>query len=423
MMVTTDVHRVSLWSFADLTRAETQYLTHGYHRYPAKFIPQLVRQLIEEYSRSGDRICDPFGGCGTTLVEAKLANRASLGFDINPVAVLITRAKTTSIHPSALSERFTNLCEDLENGVVESSQTAESPLNLDRLLYWFGESNLEQILSLKTRLGQEENAAIRRFFLCMLSHVLKNCSYWLTASTKPQKDPHKVPESPTKAFMAHASRMLERNRAFFNELQKLGPSEPLTIMRKADARKLPLPDECIDLIITSPPYSTSYEYSDIHQLSAFLFGFCTSLSDFRCGFIGSKNGNHHRDETLANPKALETVRDLRLADPRVANAVHNYFIDMNRVYREIHRVLRTAGRACIVIGDTELRGVLVPNAEVAVDQMEHAGLFLERAIERPVPGRALAPFRDKSDGRFTSPKNPAAKKVYSHEYILILRKK
>ena len=64
-----DYRQSSAWSFAELTPAETQYLTHGYHRYPAKFIPQLVRQLIEEYSSQGDRICDPFVGCKLQTVD------------------------------------------------------------------------------------------------------------------------------------------------------------------------------------------------------------------------------------------------------------------------------------------------------------------------------------------------------------------
>ena len=423
MVVTIDSKQVSPWSFAELTPAETHYLTHGYHRYPAKFIPQLVRQLIEEYSSQEARICDPFGGCGTTLVEAKLTNRASFGFDINPLAVLITRAKTTAINPDILLRSFTKLCRELENGLAMSSEIADGRLNLGRLVYWFGDTNLRQLLTLKSRIKTEENPAVRRFFLCALSHILKNCSYWLTTSTKPQKDPNKVPEFPDKAFINHASRMIKRSHAFFEEIQKLNPKEPLSIMRKADARNLPLPNECIDLIITSPPYSTSYEYPDIHQLSALLFGFCTSLSDFRRGFIGSKTGNHHRDGRLRSLKAIRAIRDLRMIDTRLSDAIQSYFLDMSYVYREMYRVLKRGGRACIVIGDTELRGVPIPNAKVAAEQMCEVGFLLEEMIERPVLGRVLAPYRDKHSGRFTSPKNPAAKKVYSHEYILVLRKK
>lgn len=97
------------WSFADKTRKETSYITHGYHRYPAKFIPQIVARLMEKYTDVGELVVDPFGGCGTTLVEAMTMGRKSLGVDINPVAVLITKAKITPIEPSKIEEAFLRL--------------------------------------------------------------------------------------------------------------------------------------------------------------------------------------------------------------------------------------------------------------------------------------------------------------------------
>ena len=91
------------WSFRDAGRSQTTAFTHDYHRYPAKFIPQIVRKLIEDYAPSDTQVvCDPFGGCGTTLVEAKLLGHKSIGFDINPVAKLITQTKTTAIKPRTL---------------------------------------------------------------------------------------------------------------------------------------------------------------------------------------------------------------------------------------------------------------------------------------------------------------------------------
>ena len=84
------------WAFIEKTRKDTSYISHGYHRYPAKFIPQVVSRLIKEYSKKGNWVIDPFGGCGTTLIESKVIQRNSIGVDINPVAVLITKAKKNS---------------------------------------------------------------------------------------------------------------------------------------------------------------------------------------------------------------------------------------------------------------------------------------------------------------------------------------
>src|SRR3990172_10748228 len=102
------------WSFSDKTRKDTAYITHGYHRYPAKFIPQVASRLIEKYTSEGDLVVDPFVGCGTTLVESKVMGRPSVGVDINPVAVLITKAKTTPIDPKKIEKAFTALKERLD---------------------------------------------------------------------------------------------------------------------------------------------------------------------------------------------------------------------------------------------------------------------------------------------------------------------
>ena len=102
------------WSFKELSRKDTRYITHGYHRYPAKFIPQLAAKLISGYSAENDLIVDPFLGSGTTLVEAKVLKRRSFGCDINPVACLISRAKTESIEPDILKNETENFIKRIE---------------------------------------------------------------------------------------------------------------------------------------------------------------------------------------------------------------------------------------------------------------------------------------------------------------------
>ena len=87
----------SSWAFADKTRKETTYITHGYHRYPAKFIPQIVSRLVENYTKEADLVVDPFGGCGTTLVESKGMSRPSIGVDINPVAGITLSAMSFTV--------------------------------------------------------------------------------------------------------------------------------------------------------------------------------------------------------------------------------------------------------------------------------------------------------------------------------------
>ena len=97
----------SEWGFENVRSIEQG--THGYHRYPAKFLPNVVKKLIDDFALKNAIIADPFAGCGTTLVEAKTHGYKSLGVDINPVATLITNVKITPIEPNLLNEYFSSL--------------------------------------------------------------------------------------------------------------------------------------------------------------------------------------------------------------------------------------------------------------------------------------------------------------------------
>src|SRR5947207_13612028 len=79
----------------DFSNAKTIFLTHGLHPYPAKYIPQIPNALIQELSSVGETVGDLFCGSGTTLVETLVLKRNAVGIDANPLACLISRAKTT----------------------------------------------------------------------------------------------------------------------------------------------------------------------------------------------------------------------------------------------------------------------------------------------------------------------------------------
>lgn len=406
----------SEWCFKNVR--STEQWTHGYHRYPAKFLPNLVKKLIEEYTLPTDLVVDFFAGCGTTLVEAKVHGRQSIGVDINPVAELITKVKINPIEPEELALGFLNLIELFENFNPNNYSETSSHERID---YWFFSDHKYRISFLYEIILSISDEKIREFFLVSLSHILKNCSKWLQSSTKPQIDPHKIPIDPFVAFKMHSKQMIKKNSDFYNQLDKDNFLETVCEIRLEDARKTSLVSDSVGAIITSPPYVTSYEYADIHQLTAYWYDYVSDLQEFRKGFIGtfySLNQNTIVESELGQ----EIVDQLLTKDKRKAKEVANYFNDMYAVATEMHRVLRLGGHACLVIGDTTFLGVKVKSAEVFAEILERLGFILVDIIKRSIPNKLIPTIRDKRTGQFSKLINEDSKLVYPEEYILIAKK-
>jgi DNA modification methylase len=406
------------WAFAGKTRKDTAYITHGYHRYPAKFIPQIVARLVEKYTEEGDLIVDPFGGCGTTLVESKVMCRPSIGVDINPVAVLITKAKKTSIEPAKIEEQFLKLKEKIDS--FNKNTKVETPKH-DRIDYWFKPEEKRKIAFLFSEISKIKDQDIRDFFYCGFSNILKNCSIWLQKSNKPTRDLKKKPADPFVAFLRQIKAMLRGNADFFNLLQEKKCLKISCKVYCADARKIPTKSNSVSLVVTSPPYVTSYEYADLHQLTALWFEYTKNLSDFRKRFIGTSHNGVK--EILLNSKIGEKIQqDLEKKNKKLAKEVAIYFSEMNQCFGEMKRMLKKGGRSCIVIGDTRLKGVEILNAEVFVEQLQNLGFKVDDIIKREIPSKNLPSMRDKKTGRFA--KSTDKKKVFAYptEYILIMKK-
>jgi DNA modification methylase len=404
------------WCFKNVRSVEQW--THGYHRYPAKFLPNLVKKLIEDYTVQTDTVADFFAGCGTTLVEAKVHGRQSIGVDINPVAELITNAKINPIDPRKLETKFKKLIEKFEE--FDPKDYKEISLH-ERIDYWFSASHKYKIAFLYEKILAIRDSATKEFFLVSLSHVLKNCSKWLQSSTKPQIDPDKKPTDPFVAFKAHTKQMIKRNKEFFDKLSEEKFLNTNCEIRLEDARQTTLASESVGAIITSPPYVTSYEYADIHQLTAYWYEYITDLQGFRKNFIGtfySLNQETKVDSELGQ----QIVNQLLKKNKRKAKEVANYFKDMQAVATEMHRVLRTGGYACLVIGNTTFVGVKVKSAEVLAEILQSLSFNLVDVIKRSIPHKLIPTIRDKKTGRFSKLKNKESKLVYPEEYILIAKK-
>jgi len=421
------------WVFEDLTQKDTSYATHGFHKYPAKFIPQLAKRCIEENTKINEIVCDPFMGCGTTLIESLVSGRKTVGVDINPVAYLISKVKTNPINPDKLKNETDKVLYDLKL-YFESRNKNQKTLskieivpiipNNERIEYWFPDKKLrEELGTILGRIDTIKDKDIRDFCLCAFSNILKNTSIWLMKSIKPTRDLNKIIGIPMNLFSRQIKKMIRGNDVYWNILSTnvKGNLKSYLNLKKADARNLPAENNSVSLIVTSPPYVTSYEYADLHQLTALWLEYTKSVNEFREGFIGSIHKKEFDHNGIKSKIARQELEELSKQSKKEAESVKNYFFEMQQCFEEMYRVLKTKGRACIVIGNTELKKVPILNAEVFTEMMIGLGFKIHKIIKRRIPSKVLPQTRDSKTGRFTST-GDSDRLAYAYEYILMMEK-
>lgn len=415
------------WSFVGYKPSDTGKWTHDYHRYPAKFIPQLVERLIDEYIHKEEaHINDPFMGCGTTIATAISKGFKASGTDVNKIAYLITKVKATPIQPEYLNKKIGQLISRLSalNGTQATLFNDKiEPLipqkHIDRINYWFTEENKNELGKILRVIYSEEDETIRNFFLVAFSHILKNCSIWLQGSTKPTRDLEKKQVKPYDALRRHLMKMRSGNDAFYEIVPdriRKNINQYLSIEIE-DARKQPVSDETVDLVITSSPYVTSYEYADLHQLSTIWLDLAEDLMEYKKEFIGTSY-KKYENKKLRSSIAMDIVDKMSKKSRKMAKEIKAFFLDMEEVFDESFRILKHGGRCCYVIGNTKLKGVDILNAEVFAESLQYSCFKFDRLIKREIPSKILPQKRDEKTGRFAN-NHEANSEAYPIEYIVI----
>lgn len=398
------------WNFGNTT----EWLMHSIHSYPAKF-PAFIASKAFEYAESEGirvkKVADVFCGCGTVALESKLHGKDFWGCDINPVAALIANVKSTSYKIYTLQKYYAIICKAMVSYNAPGFFYEQAN---ERLQYWFDRESYLALYEIKHAIEcSVPKGKYKNFFLCVFSSILKSASKWLTKSIKPQVDPHKKKVDVKYMFSLQFQKFL----CAVKELEDVAPNSKVHIQCNnfLKIKKMPV----VDLILTSPPYVTSYEYADLHQLSSLWLDFVQDYRVLRNGSIGSSY-NHKMsllDVEELNETAHNIILQLKQTDVSISkiHSIARYFLDLQHTAEKCSRMLHSGGMAFFVIGDTEYKGVPVQNSKHLIQSLKEAGFSHIKIGKRKISKKILTPYRDRF-GRFSS--NDVAKKVYHEEWII-----
>jgi hypothetical protein len=365
--------------FALSLSTSTTGFTHGLHRFAAKFVPQVPAWALDTFGSRTSVVLDPFLGSGTTLVEAVLRGGTSIGVDVDPLARFIARAKVTAVD----HERITALAGELSARWRAPSATLERPMpDVARFGHWFGPAQWGWVQSLRdTILALDCRDDERAFLLVVFSSTLRWVSNADDQSQKTYVSGTLAKTAP--AVPATFDRFLRRAVDGLADLNRKRHSESVAVIPDdADATRLGLGPETVDLAVTSPPYLDSVDYPYNMMLEYFWLGPLLGVPDrrsfnaLRRRPIGAKNPL----DRFGLPPSLAGSVTLDAMPPARRAAATTYFTLMERHFSEAARVLRPGARYAFVVGNSQTLVDMVPLHDALIGLAAAAGLTLERAF-------------------------------------------
>ena len=355
------------------------------HPFPARMAPSIAWKILEDLPHDPRRcVLDPMAGSGTSVVVARQMGHKALGFDSDPLSVLIASVWASDVDEQRIA-RLTSDVEAEAKAQWRSIPQGEAyPTNADIetrafLRYWFDATSRRQLTALARSIMNIRLTADRNLLWCGFSRliIVKTAGASLAmdvAHSRPHRTYVSAPIKPVQAFSSAMRRVLQALP--FKDRSRHRP--PKATVRLGDARCLPLDDESIDVVITSPPYLNAIDYLRGHKMSLVLMNHSVSkLRGVRSSNIGTESGVRNglgSDPVLKKAFAAGITKG---RPPRAQAAIFvRYLSDMRAVLSEIRRVLKKRGQAALVIGDCLVRGIFVKNSEAIKSLASHLGLTL-----------------------------------------------
>lgn len=383
----TDIMPGSTYSIA---QQNPNTYTHIYFKYPCRFIPEIPRFAINKYisDKPNAIIFDPFAGSGTTLLEANIKGYNAFGTEIDAIAKLITKVKTTALNDEQLHKTKCFYKDITEATIYKDSMKIIPKIN--NLEHWFIEENIDYLGKMLYAIEQIDDVDIKDFFKVCFISIIKKASNADDISPKPYVSSKikKIPANPLKEFENIFNRYYEA----IDSLSKLNISTYAKII-DGDALNFNLKQN-IDLAITSPPYINAFDYVRTLRLENLWLGTFNEeqLRDKKKEYVGTeqvKMAVEEKELTILNESNLliEYYNKILVVDKKRALIVKRFFEDMKKNLVQVYNSLSYDGHYMIVIGNSKIRGIEIESWKVLEELGKHIGfetdLYFNYIIQNP----------------------------------------
>ena len=410
------------WTF---NGASTRELTHCYHDYPARMIPQIASKLLDMFTPvDGTLLFDPYCGTGTSLVEGFIRGLNVIGTDLNPLARLIAQTKVFPFDLSKLDKELSKFNRFLLRPfTLKQNEWPEIP-GISRIDFWFKPTVIQKLSYLKSYLDRIDDNNSRLFFQVAFSETVRDSSNTRNEEFKLYRyDEQRLKRFNPDVLGIMASK-LKRNRIgllqFLERIKSFKSVPKANVCQFNTVNDIPhdkIRSNTVDIVVTSPPYGDSHTtvaYGQYSRLSAAWLGLEES-NKIDSKLMGSKI--YKKIPNFPCEALNESLKGINKVDERRATEVSSFYSDLLDSISNVAEVIKYGGYACYVVGNRKVKGIVLPTDTTIRDFFEQFGFNYIDTFHRSIPNKRM-PLR-------VSPTNASGlvDTTMIQEYIVVMRKK
>jgi hypothetical protein len=361
------------------------------HPFPARMAPDLALATLADLPATST-VLDPMMGSGTVVRQALEFGHNAIGYDLDPLAVLMSRAWTTEVADTDIKEMLALVLDrsDALGETVPTLQWQSDPETARFIDYWFYDaqrSDLARIASVLADLGQMDFRAGQAAALDVIRVAFSRIIITKEQGASLARDTsHSRPHRVTEASDYRVRPNFERSVAQLRKRLEENPPKGAAQVGEGDARQLVLADASVDAVITSPPYLNAIDYMRGHKMSLVWLGHSIpTLRAVRSSSIGSERAADAHDQHSEVEAIAFSMRGADRLDNRLEGVIGRYAHDLLQMTAEVSRVLKPGSLATFVVGNSCIKGKFIQNALGVSAAAERAGMALIESRERDLP--------------------------------------